>query len=227
MDQAGKSGSRPKQSCLGFLSSSNRERRLRFQVRRLPSLPVPQQVFREPTSRPGRGLCAVDSGGVERCTGAADNGNSAVPTPIVPDSSAIPWLTVVHVDANATAFPEAKNKAAFFGVILPFRKTTRNVTYSVGTPDASSATYDMGIYSGISGGKCTLVAHTGPTPGKVSMTRGFHTVNWAEGKITLSPGRYYLAITASGTKSLARLGGDSAQLTFAGIESQERPAMPH
>jgi hypothetical protein len=39
--------------------------------------------------------------------------------------------------------------------------------------------------------------------------------------VKLYPGRYYLAITASATTSLAALGGESGQLTFAGGASPD------
>jgi hypothetical protein len=53
------------------------------------------------------------------------------------------------------------------------------------------------------------------------MTPGYHTVNWKGGAVKLYPGRYYLAITASATTSLAALGGESGQLTFAGGASPD------
>ena len=48
------------------------------------------------------------------------------------------------------------------------------------------------------------------------MTAGAHTVAWTGGSVTLQPGRYYLALTSSGTSSTAVLYGDSAGVTFAG-----------
>jgi hypothetical protein len=101
-------------------------------------------------------------------------------------------------------------------MILDFQKTTSQVSYYVSTADTSSSTYDLGIYSGTSGGTCTLQAHTGSIAGSTAMTAGAHTVSWTGGSATLQPGRYYLALTASATSSTAVLYGDSAGVTFAG-----------
>ena len=132
------------------------------------------------------------------------------------NSTAAPWITVNHM-SSATGFSSSANKAAFFGVVLPFIKTTSQVTYFVGTADTTntSANYDIGIYSGTAGGSCTLQAHTGPIAASTSMTAGWHTVNWT-GSVTLNPGRYYLAVTSAATSSTAVLHGDNAGFTFAG-----------
>lgn len=118
-------------------------------------------------------------------------------------------------------FPKFGKKAAFFGVILLFPKTTTQLTYRVGGADTTPTTYDIGIYAGVSGGICTLLAHTGPVPGSNAMTTGYHTVKWQEGAVKLYPGRLYLAITASSTTGLATLGGETGQLTFAGGTSPD------
>ena len=135
----------------------------------------------------------------------------------VPNTNAAPWITVNHM-SNATVFSSSANKAAFFGVVLPFVKTTGQVTYFVGTADTTNASsnYDIGIYSGTAGGACTLQAHTGPIAASTSMTAGWHTVSWTGGGVTLNPGRYYLAVTSAATSSTAVLHGDNAGFTFAG-----------
>jgi hypothetical protein len=134
-----------------------------------------------------------------------------------PNNTSDPWMTVAHLSTSATVFSSSANKAALFGVILQAPKTTTQVTYDVGTADNTAATYDLGIYSGTSGGTCTLVAHTGPIAGSTAMNpTGWHTVNWTGGSVTLNPGRYYLAITSSSTSATAILAGDSAGFTFAG-----------
>jgi hypothetical protein len=167
----------------------------------------------------GSGLCTVDSRGAERCM-RTDGGTSSE-TLAVPDTADNPWFTATHVSESGTVFSSIANMAAFFGVILPFPKTTTQVTYSVSTADTASTTYDIGIYSGTSGGTCALMAHTGPVAGSTAMTAGYHTVKWKGAAVKLRPGRYYLAITASATSSLATLAGESGQITFAGGASQE------
>ncbi|PYX45449.1 MAG: hypothetical protein DMG79_19260, partial [Acidobacteria bacterium] len=134
---------------------------------------------------------------------------------VPPDSSASVWITVPHASSAATVFSSSANKAAFFGTVLEFQKTSSQVSYYVSTADTTATTYDLGIYSGTSGGTCTLQAHTGSVAGSTATTSGAHTVNWTGGSVTLQPGRYYLALTASATTSTAVLYGDSAGVTFA------------
>ena len=172
----------------------------------------PASGFQKAYFKAGNGLCTIDSGGVEKCMGGATDTNASV----APDTADTPWFTATHVGEKTAVFPGVANKAAFFGVILPFPKITKQLTYTVGIADISPTTYDIGLYSGTSGGVCTLLAHTGPKPGSSTMTSGYHTVNWKDGAVRLRPGRYYLAMTASSTKSVAVLGGESDQLTFAG-----------
>jgi hypothetical protein len=135
---------------------------------------------------------------------------------VPPDAASSVWMTVPHASSSGTVFSTSSNKAAFFGVMLGYQKTTSQVSYYVATADTSSTTYDLGIYSGTSGGTCTLQAHTGSIAGSTAMTAGAHTVSWTGGSVTLQPGRYYLALTASATSSTAVLYGDSAGVTFAG-----------
>jgi len=127
--------------------------------------------------------------------------------------SGTPWITAVH-GASVAQFSSTANKASFYGVVLAFPKTTTQVSYYVATADTSTNTYDLGIFSGSSAGTCTLVTHTGSIAGSTSMTAGWHTVSWTGGSVTLQPGRYYLALTSSGTSSLASLYGDNSGLTF-------------
>jgi hypothetical protein len=135
---------------------------------------------------------------------------------VPPDAASSVWVTVPHASSSGTVFSSSSSKAAFFGVMLGYQKTTSQVSYYVATADTSSTTYDLGIYSGTSGGTCTLQAHTGSIAGSTAMTSGSHTVSWTGGSVTLQPGRYYLALTASATTSTAVLYGDSAGVTFTG-----------
>jgi len=136
---------------------------------------------------------------------------------MAPNSTAVPWIPTSHYSAGIN-FSTTAGKAIFTGVILTFPKTTSQVTYLVSTADASANTYDIGIYSGTSGGTCTQVAHTGPTAGSTfaPTSSTWKTLSWMGGTVTLQPGRYYLAYTTSCTASCATMGGDSAGMTFAG-----------
>jgi hypothetical protein len=132
--------------------------------------------------------------------------------------SGTPWVTAVHggVTGSSTQFSATANKASFYGVVLAFPKTTSQFSYFVNAVDTGGSSYDLGIYSGTSAGTCTLQAHTGSIAGTTSMTAGWHTVTWMGGSVTLQPGRYYLALTASGTSGQAQLYYDNSGLTFAG-----------
>jgi len=137
---------------------------------------------------------------------------SAIPA----NSTTIPWLTFSHGGSNIN-FSTASNKAIFTGVVLDFGKTTTQVSYNVSTADNTSNTYDLGIYSGTSGGTCTQQAHIGPTAGTTfAASTGWKTTSWTGGSVTLQPGRYYLAYTTSCTTSCATLIGDTGGFTFAG-----------
>jgi hypothetical protein len=135
---------------------------------------------------------------------------------VPPNSTAVPWLTFSHGGSNIN-FSTAANKAIFTGVILDFPKTTTQVSYNISTADNTANTYDLGVYSGTSGGTCTLQAHIGSTAGTTfASSTGWKTTNWTGGAVTLQPGRYYLAYTTSCTSSCATLTGDSVGFTFAG-----------
>lgn len=133
-------------------------------------------------------------------------------------AAATPYITSSHGSLTAGIFSSSANKAAFVQVMLPFPLTTTQVSYYVGTADTvnTGSNYDIGIYSGTSGGTCTLKAHTGAIAASTSMTANAHTVAWTGGSVTLQPGRYYIAYTSAATTATAILVGDTAQVTFAG-----------
>ncbi len=134
----------------------------------------------------------------------------------LPNSTAIPWLTFSHGGSNIN-FSTAANKAILTGVILGFPKATTQVSYNISTADNTANTYDLGVYSGTSGGSCTLQTHIGSTAGTTfASSTGWKTTSWTGGAVTLQPGRYYLAYTTSCTSSCATLVGDTGGFTFAG-----------
>jgi hypothetical protein len=149
---------------------------------------------------------------------------AAVHAVIPPDTTKIPWITAIHGGippaGGGSQFASSANFASFYGVILPFQKTTTQVSYNVNTADTGSSNYDIGIYSGISGGSCTLVAHTGPIAATTSMTLNWHTVNWTGGSVTLQPGRYYIAITSADITAAnqSSITSDVGGMTFAGAK---------
>jgi hypothetical protein len=136
---------------------------------------------------------------------------------MAPNTTAVPWMPTPHYSTGIT-FSTAANKAVFTGVILTFPKTTTKVTYLTSTADNTANVYDIGIYSGTSGGTCTQVTHVGPTAGTTfsPTASAWKTLNWTGGSVTLQPGRYYMAYSTSCSSSCATIGGDSAGMTFAG-----------
>jgi len=135
---------------------------------------------------------------------------------MAPNTTTDPWMPTAHYAAGIN-FSTTANKAIFAGVVLTYPKTTTQVTYLVSTADNTANTYDIGIYSGTSGGSCTQVAHLGSTAGTTfAPTAAWKTASWTGGSVTLQPGRYYLAYTTSCTASCAAMGGDSGGFTFAG-----------
>ena len=48
---------------------------------------------------------------------------------VPPDSTSTVWITVPHASSAGTVFSSSSSKAAFFGVILGFQKTTSQVSY--------------------------------------------------------------------------------------------------
>ena len=148
---------------------------------------------------------------------AALGGGSCMP--VIPAYS-VPWMPIMHaVTLSNTTFSSSTYRASIYGVALTYPLNTSKISYNVPTQDNSSNLYDVGIYSGTSGGTCTLMAHIGTTTGVAGssvMTTGDHTVSWSGGSVTLQPGRYYIAWTSSATSGTAVLTGDTAAWTFAG-----------
>ena len=116
------------------------------------------------------------------------------------------WMTSPIAGSNGAAMPSSANKMMLWGVVNPQLLTTTKVTYSVGTADNTANTYDLGIYN--SSG--ALVVHTGSTGGTTfANAGGTHTLNWVTSQ-TLTPGKYYVALTSSCTSSCATISSPSA-----------------
>jgi len=170
------------------------------------------------------GTPALPNGTTATTQSAADSSmklsTTAFAHSMVPaDTTASPWFTAIHNGAPvASEFSASSYRASLYGVVLPFQKTTTSISYNVSTADTTNtgSNYDIGIYTGASGGTCTLVAHTGPIPASTSMTAGWHRgVSWTGGSVTLQPGRYYIGLTSAATSNTAWIAGDSSGLSFA------------
>jgi hypothetical protein len=136
---------------------------------------------------------------------------------MVPNNTANPWFTVAHSGSvSGNPFSGTSGKASFYGIILQSPKTTSQVTYYVNTADNTANTYDIGIYSGTSGGACTLLAHIGPLAGTAVAPTATTWMTKTWGPVTLAPGRYYLAITSSATTGTFTTAVDNAGFTFSG-----------
>lgn len=109
--------------------------------------------------------------------------------------------------ASGTVFATG-NVAGSFVWFNPTPFTSGHLIYSVGsTADNTSATYDVGIYTGTSGGTCTRVVDIGPTAGTtfapaISST---HVLAWSQGATIIPAGRLYILITTSQSGTPAAL----------------------
>jgi hypothetical protein len=138
-------------------------------------------------------------------SGIADSGVSAGPY-------SAEWITAYRA-GTALSFNTTGTKIELWGATLTFPLSTSTLSYNVSAADATSNTYDLGIYNSAG----TLVAHTGAIAGSTAMTLGAHSVSWSgTNPKTLQPGKYYVAITTSCTSSCATLSGDGsgAVVTF-------------
>jgi hypothetical protein len=106
----------------------------------------------------------------------------------------------------------AANVTKVWGILLPFSVTTTRVTYDITAADNTAHNYDLGIFSN-SG---TLLLNLGSTPGTTfAPSKGFRSLSWVQGSITLAPGRYYLALTTDCSATCSALGGSPSFVSFA------------
>jgi hypothetical protein len=104
------------------------------------------------------------------------------------------------------------NVTKLWGFLLPYGVVTTKVTYDVTTADNSANKYDIGIFDN-SG---NLLANIGPTAGTTFVpAKGFETLAWKQGSISLSAGRYYLAFTTNCASTCAKIGANGAYVSFA------------
>ncbi len=99
-----------------------------------------------------------------------------------------------------------------WGFLLPYGVNTTTITYDVTTADNTSNKYDLGIYDNAG----NLVVNIGPTAGTTfSAAKAFKTLPWAQGATSLSPGRYYLALTTNCASTCAKIGATSTFVSYA------------
>ncbi len=147
---------------------------------------------------------ALANGTTATTQSPGDNSTKLATTAFVMQQSGLStaWVPFPGYNSiNQAAFPTSANTAAVFGFVVPMTLTTSKVVYRVGsTADNTSNTYEIGIYNG-SG---TLVAHFQAAGTTFSPATGAtKTQSWAEGTVTLPPGKYYEAIVSSCTSSCA------------------------
>jgi hypothetical protein len=145
-------------------------------------------------------LRASDASGNEVDAGVAIGGGSV---PLVP----FPGYNSI----NQNVFTANGGNAVMTGFYLPYSVTTSKFLYRVGgTADNTANTYEVGIYNATG----ALVLHyqaAGTTfAPAINVTK---TASWAEGSVTLPPGKYYQAITTSCTASCATFTGTAATTT--------------
>jgi hypothetical protein len=127
----------------------------------------------------------------------------------------VPFIPFPRVSGAlaATSFSATANKASVYGTSLPTALYTNHISYDVTKADPT-ATYDVGLYSGSSGGTCSLLVHVGL--GNATMSLGWHTIMWTVAPASLAPQRIYIAWTSTGTSSTAILEGDTTAVSYAG-----------
>lgn len=147
------------------------------------------------------------------CTNQAVTGlsSSAVPTcttvtSAYVDSSiattagiSMPWATF-PTGSGTAGFSGTGNRALVWGVSVPAYMTFSKINYKVAVVDTSGGTYDLGLAN--SSG--TIVCHTGNIAASNFTTLGVVQLSLAA-NCTVSPGRYYEAITCSATSLCATL----------------------
>ena len=108
---------------------------------------------------------------------------------------------------NQAVFPTSSNTGALYGFIVPVAVTTSKVIYKTGNAaDSTANTYEVGIYNSAG----TLVLHyaaAGTSFAAAINTK--YVQSWAEGSVTLPPGKYYEAITTNCASSCANFWGSS------------------
>lgn len=141
-----------------------------------------------------------------------------VQTQVVPNVTTNPWVVTGPLAATSTGSlfnGNNTNQAKVIGLIAPFTKTTTKVCYEIGaTADNTANTYDIGFYSGSSGGAGTLLGHIGPTAGTTfaPTINTYNCINWLS-SFTIPAGRIYVALTTSATSAQAVIFGASAGST--------------
>lgn len=154
------------------------------------------------TGTPTAPTAAVGTNTTQLATTAFLRNNSAISYSVTN-----PWFVIgTSPDANQAVFANASNVALAVTMFLDRPVTTSKVSWQIGTTaDNTANTYDIGLYTGTSGGTCTLVANIGPVAGTsfAPAANAQHTANWTQGTVTIPPGRIVLMITSSAASAQA------------------------
>ena len=104
------------------------------------------------------------------------------------------------------------NVTKLWGFLLPYGVNTTTITYDVTTADNTSNKYDLGIYDNAG----NLVVNIGATAGTTfAAAKAFKTLPWAQGATSLTPGRYYLALTTNCASTCAKIGATATFVSYA------------
>ncbi len=161
------------------------------------------------------GVSALPNGSTATTQSPGDNSTKVATTAFVIQNQGggvNQWIPFPGYNSiNQAAFPTAANTASVYGFTVPVTLTTAKVLYRVGsTADNTANTYEIGIYNG-SG---ALVAHVQAAGTTFCPTTGAtKSQSWTEGTVTLSPGKYYLALVSSCTASCATFTTGNATVT--------------
>jgi len=160
------------------------------------------------TTGTAAGLSAASTlpNGTTATTQSAKEGTTKIATDAYADgevpSTSLQFLPFNDYNViNQSPFPTSGSSALIISFTVPYAVTTSKVAYRVGTTaDNTSNTYEVGVYNS-SGSLVLSFQAAGTTFAPTAST--MYRQSWSQGSTTLSPGKYYLALSSSCTSSCA------------------------
>lgn len=161
------------------------------------------------------GTPALPNGTSATTQGAGDNSAKLATTAYVDAinvSPALDWGKGFTTAGGQTVpFNTTTSHANVFGIYVDQAVKCSGITVYVALADNSATTYDIGLYNGVAGSSNNLVAHTGAVAGSTYFGTASSYVTVPFGStVTLTPGRYYLALYANAAGAPLTLAGNTA-----------------
>ena len=165
-------------------------------------------TLNQSTTGTAAGLSAASTlpNGTLTTTQSAKDGTTKIATDAYADGE-VPSASVQFIPfndynvINQSIFPQSGSSALIISFTVPYAVTTSKVAYRVGTTaDNTTNTYEIGVYNS-SGSLVLSFQAAGTTFAPTAST--MYRQSWSQGTTTLSPGKYYLALSSSCTSSCA------------------------